>query len=626
MIMSGQYPIGEDPDVPFDTRVACSCSTWTRPKHTRYRLLVNKGFTPRMIGLIEQALHHRAQPHRRQRHRAAARPTSWKTSPPSCRCRRSPRSWASRRRTAASCSSGRTAWSAPAIPSTWRTTPARRSSSCSPTSTGSASAAARRPARRHRHQAPQRRDRGRAAQRARVRHVHDAAGGRGQRDHAQRDRARHVRAPHQPRAVRAARSATPKGASTTRSRRSCAGRRRCCTSAAPRPTDTEIRGRAIKAGDRVVIWHISANRDEEVWDDPFVFDITRNPNPHVAFGGGGSHFCLGANLARMELKLILSGARHAAARHAAGGRAAAAAVELHRRHQAHAGEVDAGTAGPRRRLSGSGGILSGPIDGPARTAAQYPHREATPGLRVLHRASGFTGALVALDGDEVVLRGHTGLEKRYRNLPGTFAVDGTPTHLVPVRVPVGRRRPRVSPRACAPRRAAGAVVGAQGARRARQPDLGRGRARRRAGRAGLGRRPAHRGHRGRAPRRRRPPGRRGARVRSRPRTPPRRAARPPGRREQGSPPGRRGAPPARAGDRNAVRRRVAGGATVGGRHRRVAGRPEGPGLEDRSVRRARASTTRGPCGGGSSASVHDWKQLEQPFVAAVEQLIDFLTE
>jgi cholest-4-en-3-one 26-monooxygenase len=70
--------------------------------------------------------------------------------------------------------------------------------------------------------------------------------------------------------------------------------------------DTEIRGREIKAGDRVVIWHISANRDEEVWDDPFVFDITRNPNPHVAFGGGGSHFCLGANLARMELKLILT--------------------------------------------------------------------------------------------------------------------------------------------------------------------------------------------------------------------------------------------------------------------------------------------------------------------------------
>jgi hypothetical protein len=89
-------------------------------------------------------------------------------------------------------------------------------------------------------------------------------------------------------------------------------------------------------------------------------------------------------------------------------------------------------SGARIPDSGPGGILAGPIDGPARTAAQYPHRAAEPGLRVLHRASGFTGALVALDGDEVVLRGHTGLEKRYRNLPGTFAVDGTPTHLVPV--------------------------------------------------------------------------------------------------------------------------------------------------------------------------------------------------
>jgi cholest-4-en-3-one 26-monooxygenase len=69
--------------------------------------------------------------------------------------------------------------------------------------------------------------------------------------------------------------------------------------------DTEIRGRKIKEGDRVVIWHISANRDEEVWADPFAFDVTRNPNPHIAFGGGGSHFCLGANLARMELRLIL---------------------------------------------------------------------------------------------------------------------------------------------------------------------------------------------------------------------------------------------------------------------------------------------------------------------------------
>jgi hypothetical protein len=94
------------------------------------------------------------------------------------------------------------------------------------------------------------------------------------------------------------------------------------------------------------------------------------------------------------------------------------------------------------------GILSGPIDGPERTAAQYPHEQATPGLRVLHRASGFTGELVALQGDEVVLRGHTGLERRFRNVPGSFAIDGLPTHLVAVlgravddgpRVATGRR-------------------------------------------------------------------------------------------------------------------------------------------------------------------------------------------
>ena len=52
------------------------------------------------------------------------------------------------------------------------------------------------------------------------------------------------------------------------------------------------------------MWHISANRDEEVFDDPFRFDIERTPNEHVAFGGGGAHYCLGANLARVELRII----------------------------------------------------------------------------------------------------------------------------------------------------------------------------------------------------------------------------------------------------------------------------------------------------------------------------------
>ncbi|MCP4436421.1 MAG: cytochrome P450 [Actinomycetia bacterium] len=68
--------------------------------------------------------------------------------------------------------------------------------------------------------------------------------------------------------------------------------------------DTEVRGQKIAKGDKVLIWHVSANRDEEAFDDPFTFDIERADNEHVAFGGGGAHFCLGANLARVELRII----------------------------------------------------------------------------------------------------------------------------------------------------------------------------------------------------------------------------------------------------------------------------------------------------------------------------------
>ncbi|HEX8811336.1 MAG TPA: cytochrome P450, partial [Terracidiphilus sp.] len=69
--------------------------------------------------------------------------------------------------------------------------------------------------------------------------------------------------------------------------------------------DTEVRGQKIKVGDKVTIWYISANRDESVFDGPFRFDIKRSPNEHVAFGGGGEHYCLGANLARMEITIML---------------------------------------------------------------------------------------------------------------------------------------------------------------------------------------------------------------------------------------------------------------------------------------------------------------------------------
>jgi len=81
------------------------------------------------------------------------------------------------------------------------------------------------------------------------------------------------------------------------------------------------------------------------------------------------------------------------------------------------------------------GILAGPVDGPARLASSYPAVEARPGLRVLHRAKGFLGELVALDGGEVVLRGQTGLERRFPNQAGAFAVDGTACRLVPPAAP-----------------------------------------------------------------------------------------------------------------------------------------------------------------------------------------------
>jgi cytochrome P450 len=70
--------------------------------------------------------------------------------------------------------------------------------------------------------------------------------------------------------------------------------------------DFTLRGSEIKAGDKVVLWYASGNRDEDVFEDPFTFDIFRNPNPHIAFGGGGPHFCLGAALARTMLRSLLT--------------------------------------------------------------------------------------------------------------------------------------------------------------------------------------------------------------------------------------------------------------------------------------------------------------------------------
>lgn len=69
--------------------------------------------------------------------------------------------------------------------------------------------------------------------------------------------------------------------------------------------DCVIGEQPIKAGESVVMWFRSGNRDETVFADPYKFDITRSPNPHLGFGGGGPHFCLGAVLARMEIRMML---------------------------------------------------------------------------------------------------------------------------------------------------------------------------------------------------------------------------------------------------------------------------------------------------------------------------------
>jgi cytochrome P450 len=69
-------------------------------------------------------------------------------------------------------------------------------------------------------------------------------------------------------------------------------------------TDAELAGQRIRAGDKVVTWYISANRDETHFPDPYRFDVGRTPNEHVTFGPGGPHFCLGAHLARLETRIL----------------------------------------------------------------------------------------------------------------------------------------------------------------------------------------------------------------------------------------------------------------------------------------------------------------------------------
>src|SRR5260370_21271253 len=73
---------------------------------------------------------------------------------------------------------------------------------------------------------------------------------------------------------------------------------------APATEDTARGGQEIKAGQRVALFYRSANFDEEVFDHPERFDVCRSPNPHLGYGGLGTHYCLGASLAKLEIELI----------------------------------------------------------------------------------------------------------------------------------------------------------------------------------------------------------------------------------------------------------------------------------------------------------------------------------
>jgi len=70
--------------------------------------------------------------------------------------------------------------------------------------------------------------------------------------------------------------------------------------------DVEVAGASIAAGDKVVMWYRAGNFDDEAFDDPYRFDVTRHPNDHLTFGAGGPHYCLGANLARVEIAVMLA--------------------------------------------------------------------------------------------------------------------------------------------------------------------------------------------------------------------------------------------------------------------------------------------------------------------------------
>ncbi|MEW6154176.1 MAG: DUF3097 family protein [Actinomycetota bacterium] len=122
-----------------------------------------------------------------------------------------------------------------------------------------------------------------------------------------------------------------------------------------------------------------------------------------------------------------------------------------------------GAAPPPRRRDPWAGILSGPVDGPARLAATYPDVDGRPGLAVVHRGSAFRGVIARFERDGVVLKGASGLERVFRLTPGGFSLDGRSVTLKPPRPapagPAGPARTASGSLAVAPRRARVARAG-----------------------------------------------------------------------------------------------------------------------------------------------------------------------
>ena len=115
--------------------------------------------------------------------------------------------------------------------------------------------------------------------------------------------------------------------------------------------DFELSGTKMAAGDKAILWYNSANRDESKFADPWTFDVARNPNPHLGFGGGGAHFCLGANLARREIRVAFDELRREIPDiwPRRDGKPAPIAVAIHPRHQEPAGRLDSRRARVGRR-------------------------------------------------------------------------------------------------------------------------------------------------------------------------------------------------------------------------------------------------------------------------------------